>query len=205
MATRKRTAANSTPAPSVPSEPKARIARKARPTSHATPRVRTVAARGFDAATYLGPGAALLTTGVVAAAGYVLREQLAGVLSTALKSATVNGSKAVDAARGGAHDAVEKMTEALSLDTLLRRAGLQRRSNWSSISGPAIGAICGFAVGSIVTHLFGRQLIDQLMGASETPSDAPTASIDETGGARSSASSVVDEMQTGGNAHRGVS
>jgi len=203
MATRKSTVSTTTTAAHAATPSRARKAPGSRRASNAPARKSAVRARGFDVAKYVGPGAALLTTGALATAGYVLREHLADVLANALKTTTSRGSKAVDAARDGVFDAVEKVADSLSVDALLRRAGLQRTSTLGSIAGPAIGVACGFVAGAALTHLFGRQLLEQLMGAS--PSDSHDDPTDESPSAKATPQAVMDGTPVSGDAHRSTS
>jgi hypothetical protein len=137
-----------------------------------------------DVVKYVIPG--VVATGALLAAGYGLKDQLGDVVSGVLKAASKQGSraasmtsKAVAGATDGAHEAVDRVTEAFSIDSFLKHAGLQRRSTAKSILSPAIGALCGFVAGSAVTFLLGPQVIAQLTGresakpAAEEPPSTP--------------------------------
>jgi hypothetical protein len=195
MATRKSNASRTVPT-RAPTAPKSRKSRSAR-------------SRSFDATKLVGPGAALLVTGALTAAGYVLRQQLADVLTSVLKTATTEGAKAVagtskvaGSARDDAMDAVERITDTISVASLLGHAGLQRRGMWMSIVGPTVGVMCGFVAGAAVTHFFGPQLLE-LAGASASP-EAASARMetppDAFANSKPAPSAVMD-----GAAQRGVS
>jgi hypothetical protein len=98
-------------------------------------------------------------SGAVAAAGYLFRDQLGEVLAESLATATKKGSQMVDRTREQTMDVVEKATDALSLDSILRQVGLQRRSTLMTIVGPAVGAACGFALGSALTFVFAPKVL----------------------------------------------
>ena len=49
-----------------------------------------------------------------------------------------------------------------SFERLLDLAGLERRTTFMAIVGPAVGAACGFVAGSLPTHFFGAKLLESI-------------------------------------------
>jgi hypothetical protein len=147
-------------------------------------RAHTTKARGGGAAEYMAPGAIVLASGAIAAMGYVFKNQIGGIILDALKTAAKRGTKAamaVEEKRDEAMDAVEKLTDHLSVDSILRFAGLQRRSTIASIVGPAIGVGCGVIAGATLSYFFGPKILEQLKEVGAAAADAvKSTGIDET-------------------------
>jgi hypothetical protein len=172
MRTRKSTSSKAAAIPAVSTPSTSRKGKKARAKSGLASEVLGAARQGyrsFEPSKLIAPGAAVLASGAMAALGYVFKEQLGDVIVEALKATTKGGGKAVavtskafDATRDEAMDAVERLSEKVSLESLLRYAGLQRKSTITSILGPAIGVACGIVAGSALTYFFGPKLLEQL-------------------------------------------
>ena len=125
----------------------------------------------FDPMKYAVPGAAL-ATGMLAVAGYMIRDRVADVLqdlAIGAKSRAASAAVATGKLAGGvgqqAMHAVDKLTDQLSFDALLKHAGLARRNTLMSFVAPALGVACGFVAGSVVTYFFGPKLIEQMKAA----------------------------------------
>lgn len=217
MATRKTTASKATSAmPTIQKATKSRRGKKARSVTRAAADMMGKAtrkgSRGFDVGSYIAPGAAVLASGALAAAGYIFKEQLGDVMVDVLKVATKQGTKAayatskvMDATRDQAMDAVEKISDKVSVDAILRYAGLQRRSTVMSIVGPAIGVTCGVVAGAALTYFFGPQIFGQLKAATESASTPDTASHDDEDHVTSTSSAVGEVRSANGGLHRGIS
>jgi hypothetical protein len=168
--------------------------------------------RRVDVAKYLTPGAAVLASGAVAALGYVFKDQIGDIVVEALKGVSARSMKITKAAGKGfdvtrdeAMDAVERMSDQMSMKSLLRHAGLQRKSVVGAILGPAIGVACGIVAGSALTYFFGPKLLEQLgdKGASANPSMSTHDSDDHATSA--SSSSEVERPRPNGGMHGGIS
>jgi hypothetical protein len=192
--------------------PKSRKGRTAR-RSNTTKPERTTHTSGrnrFNVTDYAMPGAAVLATGALATAGYMLKAQLAELLGGVVKVAAKNGIKAagaVDTARDQAMNAVERVSDVVSVDALLRYAGLQRRSTFGAIALPAIGVGLGFVAGSALTYFFGPRLLEQIKTeahafTSDMKKDEPTLEPDASDGASSNS---ADGPRPNGSLHRGIS
>lgn len=216
MATRKNTASKTVSLPSA-TQTKARAGRAVRgakrAVSEAVGHTRRGSRGGFDFTNLVAPGAAVLASGALAAAGYAFKEQIGDILVDVLKTATKQGtkaavvtSKAMDAARDQAMDTVEKVSDKVSLDSFLRYAGLQRRSSVMSVVGPAIGVACGFLAGSALTYFFGPKLLEQLkdknLPANDT--DVKEEGTEDSETAQSS-SGTTERANVNGGFHRGIS
>jgi len=189
MATRKNNSSKTASTASTATPSSARKSRARRSSSRvgkdSTASASRVASRGFDVAKYIGPGAAVLATGALAAAGYVVRDHLAEVVLATLKSATKSGikaatitTKAFEGATDGAMNAAERVSDTVSMDSLLRYAGLQRRSPVLSVVSPAIGVLCGFIAGSAATYFFGPKLLERFKQEESEHSDESDAKAD---------------------------
>jgi hypothetical protein len=157
------------------------------------------ASRGFEFPKYAAPGAAVLASGALAAVGYAFKDQISEMLVQALAASAKGGRKAVDATRDTAMDAVDMVSERVSLDALLRFAGLQKKSTITSILGPAIGVACGVVAGSALTYFFGPKLLEQFKeesSAMSSSSDEPPAAATET---------PADGVRANGGLHGGIS
>lgn len=194
MTTRKTTASKKVSTPPITLPPKSQKRRTSGVTAGRA-RSRKASLREFDPAKYAAPGAALLTTGLLAAAGYALRSQLGGMLTQGARAAG-RTAKLIHAVRDEAIDTAEK----LSLDSVLHLAGLQRTSTWTWVAGPAVGAMCGFVAGAGVGTLFGRKLLEQLKAV--TTSHATAQTEPETPESPRSVPSATEGSHVNGGAQR---
>ena len=216
MATRKNTASKITTMPPITTPSRSKRSKRSTASSRIAAEVlgksRGSRRRGFDASSYITPGVAVLASGALAAAGYVFKDQIGDVMVDVLKAAAKRGSKvavatskAVDVTRDHAMEAVEKISDNISMDTLLRYAGLQRRSTVMSIVGPAIGVACGFVAGSAIAYFFGPKLLAQLGISGDETSDVTGQSRTEEPVTASSSTASPDEIRNNsGGLHRGV-
>jgi hypothetical protein len=184
MPTRKTIASKVASASPLKTPRKSRRGSKARSIPHAAAQAlggaRRSVARGFDFPKYVTPGAAVLASGALAAVGYAFKDQIGEMMAHALTASAKSGRKAVDVTRDRAMDAVETISEKVSLESLLRLAGLQKKSTLASILGPAIGVACGLVAGSALTYFFGPKLLEQLKeeaehGSATSGDEAPSA------------------------------
>jgi hypothetical protein len=195
MTTRKTKTLKSAPKRAHVNPPKARKTRAVRTVARRAAEVLRKPQRGevagFDFTKYVAPGAAVLASGILAAAGYAFKGEIGDVVIDALKAAAQGGAKA----RNQSMDVVEKLSDLVSLDSLLRHAGLRRRSTFLSIAAPAVGVACGFVAGSALTYLFiGQkpvQPLDRESGDEQhldaTPSDSASTPADRANGGLHSA------------------
>jgi hypothetical protein len=100
-------------------------------------------------APYAVPGAAVLGSGVLAAAGFLLREQLGHVLLSAARSVVAGGL-------GARHAAAKE----LELGRLLSHVGLQPRR--SPVLGAGLGALAGIAAGTALAMWLGPMVRDAM-------------------------------------------
>jgi hypothetical protein len=142
--------------------PSARIRRRARArvASAISGSTRRAGKPAIDLNRYVTPGVAALASTAIAAIGYVFRDQIGDTANDTLRSATKSGRHAYNATREQAMHAVDAVANELSWDTLLRHAGLQRRSMVTAVVGPAIGVACGIVAGSALTFFYGPKLLD---------------------------------------------
>jgi hypothetical protein len=212
MATRKSKAASKAASPvstaTTPSSTRTR--RRARATSRAAAETSGSVRRTGRPATnlfkYVTPGVAALASTAVAAIGYVFKDQVGNVAADVVRSAAKRGRHAMDATRDQAGHAVDKFADELSWDTLLRHAGLQRRSMLSAIVGPAIGVACGVVAGSMLTFFYGPKLLDHFADKKvATSSDAPVPDETAPRATAPSADGGVERMRPNGGLHGGVS
>lgn len=144
--------------------------------------VRGRTGRGFDASKYAAPAAALLASTAVAGLSYAFKEQIGDILLAAMKGATtrMNGaastaSHALDAAREQTMNVAHRASDQVSVDSLLRHAGLERRSTLRMVMGPAMGVAVGLVAGSVLTRLFGDTIVEQFKSLT---SAEPTEKLD---------------------------
>jgi hypothetical protein len=104
-------------------------------------------------APYAIPGAAVLGSGILAAAGFVLREQLGHVLLSTARS-VVSGSAG---ARRAAAKELGAAAKELELDRLLSHVGLQSRR--SPVLGTGLGVIAGIAAGAALAMWLGPMVV----------------------------------------------
>jgi hypothetical protein len=100
---------------------------------------------------YLVP-TALFGTGVLAAAGYFLKTQLLELMRSL--SSTVSDGLTM----------TRHLGSAFRLDTMLARAGLERRRRVSKVVLPAAGFAAGLVGGSALTLLFARRMRESAEG-----------------------------------------
>jgi len=200
-----------------PKTRKGRASRTARSTADALGSARRGTRDGFDIASldlarFVTPGVAVLASGALAAAGYLFKDQIGEIAIDVLKVAAKNGSKAahaaskaVDATREESMDIVDGISGKISLDSLLRYAGLRQRSTFRSIVGPAVGITVGFMAGSALTYFFAQRGVLEskiettVTGASK---DEGSEEHDSAGAAPSATSEVT---HTNGGLRRGIS
>jgi hypothetical protein len=194
----------------VPSMTKKRSSRKRKTQAASSPRSSARASSRLSFSKYLAPGAAVLAVGALSAAGYVLREQLGEVIALGMAKAATQGtkmtasaSKAVHATREQAEDVMHKASDVLSIDALLRAAGLQRRNPVMSVLGPAAGALCGLVAGSALTFFFAPKLLAQITDKGATAA-APEAEEEPSHDAVISPASGPADSTVNGGFHRGV-
>jgi len=104
------------------------------------------------ATSYAIPGAAVLGTGILAAAGFLMRDQLGHILLSTARSVVSGGLEARHAA-----------AKELELGRILSHVGLQRRhtpvlgAGLGMLAGVAVGAALAMWLGPKVMHAFARQ------------------------------------------------
>ena len=167
MTTQKRTASEAT------TTPRARPARTARSERAAENKARhqeggrhTTEARaaGWSTTQVAAPIAAFLTAGLLAGTGYVFKKGLGELLDRALAGAAHQGSNVARATAALPSTIAADLREQghASLSRILEVAGLERRSSLRYFGGPAVGVVCGFAAGALVTHFFGAKILASL-------------------------------------------
>ena len=117
---------------------------RAAPT-RATAKTATKTVEAF-AAQYAIPGVAVLGSGVLAAAGFLMREQLGHVLLSAARSVVSGGL-------GARHAAAKE----LELERLLSHVGLQKRG--TSVVGAGLGVLAGIAAGTALAMWLGPMVV----------------------------------------------
>ncbi len=141
-----------------------------------TPTTERPRGRRVAASAYAAPGAALLATGVLAAAGYALREKLGAVVTDALKVSAREAATVARATSGYADDARDHARAAV--DRVLHAAGLEQRRPVAAILAPAMGVACGLVAGAVLSYFFAPKLLE-LLGMGGTPgNDVDSAAAD---------------------------
>ena len=156
---------------------------------------------GRGAARYAGPAAAVLATGLLAAAGYVFKDRLGDIAAEVLKRATHEASKVAGATSDLASDA--RAQAGASLDRLLELAGLERRKPFLSILGPAVGVACGFVAGALLTYFFAPRLLEHL-GIHGAPENDVDGLHDAHADPKPSVVADVDGAHANGNPQRPI-
>jgi len=123
--------------------------RKAKKALRAAPTRATAKTAKQLAVQYAAPGAAVLGSGIVAAAGILLREELGHILATAARSVMSGGVSARNMA-----------TKELDFERLLSHVGLQRRR--MPFFGIGVGALAGIAAGSALALWLGPMVQEAL-------------------------------------------
>jgi hypothetical protein len=209
MSTRKTIASKVASVSPITTPPKSRHGRKARSIPRAAAQMLggkgRRAGRGFDFPKYATPGAAVLASSALAALGYAFKDQIGEMMAQALGASTKSGRKAVDITRDRAMDAVEMVSEKVSLESLLRFAGLQKKSTLASILGPAIGVACGVVAGSALTYFFGPKLLEQLKDDTMHGASATGDSTDDQAAATSTSDGSSERVRANDGMHRGIS
>jgi hypothetical protein len=171
--------------------------------------VRGRGGRGFDALKYAAPAAALIASTAVAAASYAFKDQIGEVLLAAVKSATARmsgatsaASHAMEAARETTMSAAHRASDQVSVDSLLRHAGLERRSTLRAVMGPAVGVAVGLVAGSVLTHLFGDTILEQFKSLT---SAEPVQKIDQGETDHASTPATTSEEARPNGLQRGLS
>jgi hypothetical protein len=204
-----------------PKTRKARASRTARNAANVVSSARRAAPSGFDLAgldfaRFVTPGLAVLASGALATAGYLFRDQIGELAVDALKVAAKNGStaahaasKAVDATRHESAEIVDAISSKISIDSLLRHAGLRHRRTFGSVVGsvvgPAVGVTVGFVAGAALTYFFARRGSEKAnseTATTDTSSENHSEGDDSTVAAPPAANEVT---HTNGGVRRGIS
>jgi hypothetical protein len=122
--------------------------------TRATAKTATKTVEAF-AAQYAVPGAAVLASGVLAAAGFLMRDQLGHALLSAARSVVSGGL-------GARHAAAKE----LELERLLAHVGLQKRR--TPVLGAGLGVLAGMVAGTALVMWLGPMVRDAM--ADEGPS-----------------------------------
>jgi hypothetical protein len=115
-------------------------------------------------APYAIPGAAVLGSGILAAAGVMLREQLGHVLLSTARSVV---SSSVGARRAAAKE--------LDLDRLLSHVGLQSRR--SPALGAGLGVLVGIAAGAALATWLGPMVVQAFAAKEPSAEETKPASF----------------------------
>jgi hypothetical protein len=122
---------------------------KAKKALRAAPSRATAKTAKQRAVQYAAPGAAVLGSGIVAAAGILLRDELGQILATAARSVMSGGVAARNMA-----------SKELDFERLLSHVGLQRRR--MPFFGVSVGALAGIAAGSALVLWLGPRVKEAL-------------------------------------------
>lgn len=197
MASRDQNRSKTSPTTSVGRTTKPR--RRGRPAD--SPSTASESGSGSNATRYAVPAAAVLATGVLAAAGYAIKDRLGEMVADVLKKATHEASKAAGATSDLAGDA--RAHARASIDRLLELAGLEHRRPFLSILGPAVGVACGFVAGAIVTYFFAPRLLEHL-GIHGAPVNDVDGSREAHADPKPSVAADLDGARPNGNPQRPV-